>query len=882
MNNYFQSEGRALLAKGYLIVPIKPGEKRPALVSWQKARLGVADLSRYARCGVGVLTGQGAHPIAAIDIDCHDKALSRRFADWCQENLGITSERVGFAPKLLLPYRAAEDKWGKAFSATFTDLFGDTNRVEVLGYGQQFVAYHVHPEAKKPYEWFAGSEDFGVGGLSNIRADSLPVVTEEQIVEAIAAFETMAREQGLELSACRTCSDMLEAPKNRTPRDEEDFYGRTNEAAMQNLAAWVPALLPSAREYHDGYRVAQVDLGRQLEEDLSILPVGIVDFGVADQGDPRDGKRTPIDLVLEWAPLTHDFGELDTPFEAATWLCEQLGTPREDLGYGLRRQREKTADRDAKLLILGGVRERVQKAEDTVTLLGEATDFAREILETNPELRAEIAGLIRSRYKELSGFSLPASDLNHALAKAHAPTVQSHRPLTEFGNADRMLDRYGEGLMYVPEMAGWYSWTGVYWRRAHDVELEHCARETVRALVHEINNHPDQAEFYKFCALSQQARMAKNMVSLAMSDPRVVVPAEELDKYKDYLGVQNGIVHLPTGKLMDPDPDYRITFTAGCDYNPKAKCPIFMQTLREVFFGDETMVSFMQRLMGYIACGDPKEHLLIFPFGVGANGKSTIFNAVRRALGAYARTADAASFVSEGRAAGGTGGPREDLLRLKGARFVFASEPDENSELREGTVKSMTGGDAIIARGLYSRSSIEVLPTWTVVMPTNHKPIIKGSDHGIWRRLMLIPFTRNFDLDTSIEKDPDRAEKLDAECEGILAWVVEGARAYLAGGLQPPAAVQQAREEYREQMDLLAEWLDECCEVGPSYEAKSSELWASWERYAREHGTLNYIRNSKAFGRRLDSRFPTKKGTNGVRMRENLRLKTDGGFFPED
>ncbi len=191
-NGQFAEHGAALLANGYLIIPIKPGHKRPALDNWQTARLGAADLTRYPNHGVGVLCGQGAQPIAAIDVDTTDGALTTRFVGWCQEHLGATCERVGFAPKILLAYRAASEGWGKATGAWFEDLGGARHRLEVLGKGQQFVAYHIHPDTGEPYEWV----DF-FGGLDAMRAGDLPIITEAQVEEALQVFEAMAEEAGL-------------------------------------------------------------------------------------------------------------------------------------------------------------------------------------------------------------------------------------------------------------------------------------------------------------------------------------------------------------------------------------------------------------------------------------------------------------------------------------------------------------------------------------------------------------------------------------------------------------------------------------------------------------------------------------------------------------
>lgn len=868
--SYFQKQGRALLGNGYLIVPIRRGEKRPALNNWQTARITAADLSTYANCGVGVLCGQGAHPIAAIDIDTTNAVLAERFTDWCRTNLGSVCERVGKAPKILIPYRAKEGGWRKAFSAWFDDENGEAHRVEVLGEGQQFVAYHIHPDTGEPYRWV----DL-VGGLEMVRADELPIISEEGVRRALAEFERMALEVGLTQRSRSACK-APDVPRERTPREDEDFFGRVNEAALAALGMWVPQLFPTAREYHDGYRVAQIDLGRNLQEDLSIVGSGIVDFGVADQGDERAGKRTPIDLVLEHATRVSDDieGIPTSPYDAAIWLCECLDTPPEDLGLGLRRQREKAAERAAKRIALTALQDRAAECDDTIVLLDEIAKQARDVIAGTPALRAEAADVIKSRFRELTGKALPVADLNKALRETAPPTVRAKRPLTEFGNAERMLDQFGKGLMYVPEFGSWFCWTTAYWRRAQAVEIEHMAKEAVKALVNEIADHPEPAEFFKFCAISQQAKMVKNMVTLAQSDPRVMVPASELDKDSRYLGATNGVIDLHTGELLEPDPDMRITKVVGCDYVPGAKAPLFRQTVLEVFKGDEALTSFFQRLIGYAAMGEPKHDVLAIPFGNGSNGKSTVLGAVRDVFGGYARTADASTFVTDNQGAKNAGGAREDLLRLKGARFVYVSEPDENGELREGMVKSMTGGENITARGLYSKESIDFLPTWVVFMPTNHKPIVKGSDDGIWRRLMMIPFTRNFENDPAIAKDPDREQKLRAEMEGVLAWIVEGALAYQRQGLDVPRVVKDASKHYREQMDLLGEWLEDHCEVGDEYFAENNALWASWQEFAKTRGLLTYVKNSTSLGRRLDSRFVSVK-VGGKRGRKGLRVRDD-------
>ena len=622
---------------------------------------------------------------------------------------------------------------------------------------------------------------------------------------------------------------------------------------------------------------------RDLQEDLSLVPDGIVDFGVADMGDEREGKRTPIDIVLEWAPVMFDDPFLITgALEAAVWLCDQLETDKEDLGYGLRKARESAEQLNNKRKALNLAKAKINECDDSLDLISTVAPAVGK-LSDDMAMRAELAGLIRQRFKDLTNTTIAVADVRAAMG-GNKSTVKrtDKRQMTEFGNAERMLDHYGDGLMYVPEIDTWYMWSGVYWRVVSLVELEHLAKETVKSLIGEsadIDNDDERIAFLKFCAMSQRATMVKNMVRLASSDPRVVVPAAELDKHSYLLGVGNGVVDLRTGELIDPDTNHRITTITQVEYQSNAKAPLFEQTVLDVFNGDEEMTKFFQRLVGYSVMGEPKEDVLVIPFGSGSNGKSTVLGAIRRVLGEHAKAAGADTFLTAGAGgSGNAGGAREDVLRLRGARFVYVGEPDEGSELREGLIKSMTGGDPIPARGLYSKTTVEVEPTWVSFMPTNHKPIVKGDDWAIWRRLMLVPFTRNFDKDKSIKKDPKRAEKLANEVEGILRWCIEGALMYQEYGLKPPKSVSEAGEAYRSDMDLLAEWLETCCTIGANEVSSNSDLWQSWEYFAKTRGDLRFIPSSRALGRRLQSKgFTAVRNTHGLRGRGFLGISVSSG-----
>jgi P4 family phage/plasmid primase-like protien len=578
----------------------------------------------------------------------------------------------------------------------------------------------------------------------------------------------------------------------------------------------------------------------------------------------KSGEKYPGDAALEtkWA----SFGRYGGSPITGTWLLKHAKVARVAARY------EAVAD----------WKDKIADAQDDFDLREKICPEIGKDQRLDQIDRESLAQVLLTRFKSLD-VKLPIGVVRKLVLppEVSVPTVRQRRPLTEFGNAERMLDRFGDTLMYVPEYGSWHVWTGVYWRKGTDVEIEHYAKETVKGLLDEVEDHREPAEFYEFCARSQEARMVRNMVSLAASDPRVFVPAAELDNKPGLLCVQNGVVDLRTGKLSPPSKDLYITRVAGCDYNPSARAPLFRKVVQDVFSDDMDMVSFLQRLIGYAAIGDPVEDVMVIAHGNGSNGKSTVLRTVQDALGSYAKTAAAETFVGDGRQGSG-GGPREDLLRLKGSRFVYVSEPDEQGELKEGSVKNMSGGDLAVARGIHGKDSVEFEPTWLSIMPTNHKPIVKGSDHGIWRRLVLLPFLRNFDDEPNV-KDENLKQKLKAEMEGVLTWIVEGAQAYLAQGLAQPSAVRAARDQYRSQMDLLSEWMSECCITGPDCGESIKNLWLSWESWARERGMLRYITSSVALGRRLDQRFPASRDSSGtVRIRRGIALKRGlEDFFSE-
>lgn len=852
MTDHFREYAPRLIDNGYLVVPIRKGEKRPAISSWQNARMECGDFDKFPGHGVGVLCGQGDHPVVGVDIDVSHPKINAALVDWCCNHLGYAPQRVGSAPRLLLVYRASRAGWSKGRSVQWFDskdpLKADgkenVQQVEILSLGQQFVAYHEHPDVHRDYDWV----DM-LGGLVEVPAADLPEVTEAQMDALLVEVARLVRSTpGMQP---RGTSD---APAYRSGSDDDDLLSLSAKVGKPFAeVAEIVGFLPNDGDGYDHW----LNVGAALHHEF---------HGTEHEQDALDlwhtyGARSSKDDPRQYDYKWKSFGKSGGRPTTLRWLLK--------IAHLAKREHE----HESKLAQAEQFKALLSEQDDLVKLGSKPVlEKLRAMLPPDPLLRDQAVFALQVHHKKISGATLGIEKARTLLFGPKVRDVTSARTLTEFGNAERMMDRYGSGMMYVPEVDTWYLWTGVHWRAAAHIEIEHLAKETVRALHTEAEFFDDPKEFYGFCAASQTAKMVNAMLTLARSDPRVAVPARELDSDRNLLGVQNGVVDLSTGTLLPADPSHRITLVCTCDYNPAAKAPLFMKTLHDAFSGDKQMVEYLLTLLGYSLLGQPSEDVLVIPFGEGANGKSTIFGAVRHAFGGYARSVDPSTFVSDGKA-GNSGGAREDLVRLRGARLIYVNESDENGELREGSVKTMTGGDEITARAMYAKKSIEIEPTWVVFMPTNHKPIIKGDDHGIWRRMELVPFMRNFDRDPTIVRDKLMKDKVKAEGAGILALAVQASLRYRSEGLPRPAKVTEAKASYRSQMDLLSEWLDECCDVASGLVCGATELWKSWEMFAKNRGILQYVRSANALGRRLENRFPAFKSAGGARKRSGIALK---------
>lgn len=426
------------------------------------------------------------------------------------------------------------------------------------------------------------------------------------------------------------------------------------------------------------------------------------------------------------------------------------------------------------------------------------------------------------------------------------------RGLDDVGNAARFVDQHEPALRYAPAWKTWLVWQGSRW--APDERLEHLrrAKETARLLGDEASSAEDddsRKAILRHALRSALEPRLRAMAAIAACDPRIVLVPSELDADPWLLNAANGTVDLRDGTLRPHDRSDLLTKVAGANYNPDAPAPTFHAHL-ERFLPRPELIAFMRRLAGLSAIGVTLEHLLAIFYGIGDNGKSTLLNAIRSALGDYAHHAGVDLLVQHRREAGQA---TPELADLKGRRLVTVVETRQDGRLAVERVKAITGGDPITARHLHG-NPFTFEPSHTVWLATNHKPRVPDDGHAIWRRLFLVPFSVKIPTE---EKDDSIGGKLAAERDGILTWIIEGAIEYQRRGLDPPDEVLAATADYKRDEDTFGDFLAERTELDQEASVKASELHGAYRAWADENGATRLSTNALAerlqergFGRR--------------------------------
>lgn len=452
------------------------------------------------------------------------------------------------------------------------------------------------------------------------------------------------------------------------------------------------------------------------------------------------------------------------------------------------------------------------------------------------------------------------------------------RPLTEYGNALRLLDQHDDQLRYVQNVKSWIIWRDGAWQWDTTSAGVRALAASLSVKIYAEGADCDMVQavhFAKWARQSQNSRTIDAAVSLLSVQEKIRLSIAAIDADPMLVGFDNArqVIDLRTGKARPAtQADYITKSLTPCTIGESAKALRWHSFLEQIFDNDAELIDWLHRWCGYLLTGMTTEQVFLFGFGLGANGKTVLAELLKYILGDYARSIASETLTETKRQAGGAS---PDLADLIGCRMAMSAETEDGAALAESLVKSLTSGDTITARQLYT-SPVQFIPAFKLLMIGNHRPVIRGNDYGIWRRVRLVPFTRTF---TEQERDPHLLDKLKAEAPHILAWAVQGCLEWQRLGLADvPAVVASQTAEYRQEQDVIGQWLSECTKADRAAEADTGEAYSSYRNWALDNGLKPA--SNVSLGRRLSERgfFARKSSSRRFWVGMALNASNGAGF----
>ncbi|MGO3838687.1 MAG: phage/plasmid primase, P4 family [Vagococcus sp.] len=425
------------------------------------------------------------------------------------------------------------------------------------------------------------------------------------------------------------------------------------------------------------------------------------------------------------------------------------------------------------------------------------------------------------------------------------------RSYDDTGNADRFVDRYGNLYKFSYVEKKFYIYDGTKWTIDDRGSIRKLIDEMIESMKNEKIIHSeeipeeDAKEFFQKFYKKTRGTQSKKNITDELKHRRPVTP-DSFDKDDMLLNVSNGYIDLTSRELYKHDIDKMFSQKVNTDYSEKMQPSVWLDFLNDIFAGDKEVIRYIQKALGYSLTGSTREQVMFILHGKGRNGKSIFVETIAEILGDYSNNMQAKSLMVKK-----NDNVNTDIARLSKARFVTSSEPNEGFRFDEGLIKQITGGDKVTARFLYAEE-FEYTPKFKIWVSTNHKPIIRGTDDGIWRRLILIPF----EVQIPEEKvDKDLKYKLLREAPAILNWITEGAYMWMQEGLNMPEKLKEAGNKYRNEMDTLGQFIEDKCNVNPDYSVKVSELHSEYQKWSEENLTTNKVLGLKSFSQKMEERF---------------------------
>ncbi len=479
------------------------------------------------------------------------------------------------------------------------------------------------------------------------------------------------------------------------------------------------------------------------------------------------------------------------------------------------------------------------------------------------------------------------SDVNSSEDKEYADFVKDCFQEEEQGDA-KLFAHFVEGkYLYDHTSKCWRKYTGGVWEKddtkqtrevglnllteeylnsAQNLDNEISAMIKGRKSEKEIETLTKLRDGYRKRAKSINCkRRIDNILELATG--KLPAKLNDFDTDNMLFNLQNGTYDFKAKKFRQHSPSDMLTKSSRIEYNPSAECPNWIDFLNKIFDGENDLILFIQKNIGYSLTGMTDLQYLVFCYGSGANGKSTFFKVCNLLLGDYYGSIPISVLLSKQQ----ENTTDYQVAKCKGTRMVVASEIPKGKFLNESQVKDMTGQDLLNGRGLYEMP-FTFYGTHKLWLFGNNKPVITGTDDGIWRRIKLIPFTVTIPKREQIELSK-LMEMFKNEISGILNWALEGYNLYRQEGMNEPIAIDNATREYRADSNILQLFFDECCIINNNEKCYSKDIYSKYEQWCIDSKETNHFNSLRKFTKAMKEQgFKTSKGTANQTLIECINI----------
>ncbi|MFC1869867.1 phage/plasmid primase, P4 family [Chloroflexota bacterium] len=443
--------------------------------------------------------------------------------------------------------------------------------------------------------------------------------------------------------------------------------------------------------------------------------------------------------------------------------------------------------------------------------------------------------------------------------------------LTDAGNAEYFTSQYSDRLRHDHRRGRWLEWFKHYWRQDTDGQITRLALKAMRdrykaaTVIDDLDHRKEAAKW----AIGSESRARLDALTAIARDLKPIADSgEHWDANLWLFSVANGVIELKTGELRPGKQSDMITMQSPVVYDTEAKAPRWQSFLAEIFNDNQELIDWLQRYCGYALTGDTREQVIPIGYGAGANGKTVLEAALRHVFGDYAYDAPFSTFELFNRSP-----ISNDIAALVGKRFVTSSETNADTRLNEARIKALTGGDSVTARFLHCEF-FTFQPMAKFFLAVNHRPRTQDDSYGFWRRVRLIPFTRQF---KGKADDKELLSKLIAEAPGILNWLIEGCLQWQKVGLEPtPDCILAATREYEADSDPLSQFLLDECAITSQAQGKAIDFYRHYADWCKDQGYREKeILTNNAFGRRMGQKFEKSHERAGA-VYHGIGLKCDG------